>query len=96
MESERRLKLIVAGLVLAAFAVGYFFLAQRFTKPTSQPTPRPSSSAGITILTPAPEANSLPGSGVSSLPNTGFPGVVLLSGASSFAALGWYLRKYPR
>lgn len=51
MEDTRWLRLVTIGLVLAAMAVGYFILAQRFTKSQPQivetipfPSPTPTSS----------------------------------------------------
>lgn len=111
MESEGRLKLIVAGLVLAAFAVGYFILAQRFQgTPSASPSPRiAQASPNIVIVTPSPSASpailgqtgqlgggrNLPKTGVSSLPNTGFPMPLAAAGAVSAMVSGWFLRRYP-
>lgn len=111
MEGEGRLKLIVAGLVLAAFAVGYFILAQRFqtTSPTSTPRPTPISQANIVIASPSPSASpvalgqnnqigggtDLPNTGVSALPKTGFPLPVGVAFTVAAMISGWFLRRYP-
>lgn len=84
MENEGRLKLIVAGLVLAAFAIGYFILAQRFQGGSSDASPRPSSQANIVVVSPSPRVSSSPTTlgqatgGTSTLPGTGVSGVSTL------------------
>ena len=103
MENESRLKLIVAGLVLAAFAVGYFILAQRFQGGSSRTSPRPTTPANIVIVSPSPTASASPtivgqaggGTDVSTLPRTGFPLPIAVSLASAAIVSGWFLRKYP-
>ncbi len=108
MENEGRLKLIVAGLVLAAFAIGYFILAQRFQGGTTKASPNPSARANIVVVSPSPMSSNSPamlsqaggstlpstGRAVSTLPRTGFPLPLAISAASVAMASGWILRKY--
>lgn len=106
MEGDGKFKLIIAGLILAAFAVGYFILSQKVKinpgKPNSSGDPVVSK-----LATPSPKASStpenvisnggkLPNTGISSLPSTGFPLPLALPLVTSVMLSGWYLRKYSR
>ena len=84
MENEGRLKLIVAGLVLAAFAVGYFILAQRFQGGSQSASPKASGQSNIVVVSPNPRPSESPtalsqaNSGTGNLPGTGAAGVSTL------------------
>ena len=101
MEDGKWLRFLTIGLVLAAMAVGYFLLAQRFTGTRvskSQPTPTSSSILGTNSQTPKPSGlgqDTKPAGGVSQLPATGFP--ILLIGVFAAGAIiaGFGLRKFP-
>ncbi len=103
MESDGKLKLIIVGLVLAAFAIGYFVIAQRVQKSQTttpvdvveqKPTPVPvSSSLPSPIPTPVAGQGNL--KGVNSLPNTGFPLPLAGVFATSAVVSGWFLRRFP-
>lgn len=100
MDGDNRLKLIVAGLFLAAIAVGYLIFSQRFTSP-SQTTSRPVVQASPTpastpIPSPSPTTKgSLPNTGISSLPATGYPAGLIAIFSLSAALGGFFLRRYP-
>lgn len=103
MEDGRWLRMITAGLIIAAIVVSFFLLTGRFNggqrnqvarispSPTLEPLPSPSPTDGS--LGVATDSGTLqPGQ---SLPKTGLPLVLL--GAFSVAAVisGYFLRKYP-
>ncbi|MBI2600753.1 hypothetical protein HYW42_02260 [Candidatus Daviesbacteria bacterium] len=109
MEDSRWLRLITAGLVLAAIVVGYFLITGRFTtdkkdqpkqnqqatRPVQQfqPSPTPSPTGEPGVST---ESGQMGDSSVQNLPNTGFPiGLVGIFSASAMIS-GYYLRKYPK
>ncbi len=69
MEGDSRLKLFIAGLILAAFAIGYFIIAGRFQ---GQKVVIPKSSPSAVVEnspTPSPIPSASP-SGLESLPET--------------------------
>lgn len=83
MDGDNRLKLIIAGLFLAAIAVGYLIFSQRFTSPSTQtannrsvvqasPTPV-STLAPTDSLSPSSDTlrQSTPGTTKGGLPATG-------------------------
>lgn len=106
MEDNRWLRLVIAGLILAAIAVGYLILTNRFNSapknsqqtakqvqqasPTPTPTPSPSS---LGASTSADVANP---SGATTLPNTGFPAGLAAVFSLSALVSGYFLRKYPK
>ena len=105
MEDTRWLRFVTIGLVLAAMAVGYFLLAQRFS---SNNTEVAQTQQEFVITTPAPTPSVTPlpspsvlgiGSttkgGVQALPATGFPGVLLIAFSAGAIAAGFGLRKFP-
>lgn len=83
LDGDNRIRLIIAGLVLAAIAVGYMIFSQRFSsnntqvanntnKPVTQITPTPT----LTVIpTPTPatleQSSSYPSTTKGGLPNTG-------------------------
>lgn len=107
MEDARWLRLVTIGLVLAAMAVGYFLLAQRFSGTRvsdgnkvskSQSTPAPSvlgTNSGQDTKSAYQRIAERTKGGVRELPATGFP--ILLTGilATSAAIAGFGLRKFP-
>lgn len=107
MENEGRIKLIIAGLVLAAFAIAYFILAQKYQpskNETVSPPPIQSMDNAAPIASPGPLAQESPapsdnisgGLGeVQTLPNTGFPAPLLVSFATSAMIAGYFLRRFP-
>lgn len=119
MEDTRWLRLVTIGLVLAAMAVGYFLLAQRFTGTkvsdsksdnsktkvavATPPTEKPAVPA---IPTPLPSPTSAPSSaydrivertkgGVTQLPVTGSPMILVGILSASAIIVGLGLRKFP-
>lgn len=103
MEDGRWLRMITAGLIIAAIVVSFFLLTGRFNGGQRSQVARVSPSPTIESLpTPSPSPDSLglatdsgtlqPGQ---TLPKTGLPLVLL--GAFSVAAVisGYFLRKYP-
>ena len=110
MEDTRWLRLVTIGLVLAAMAIGYFLLAQRFSNSNTQlvqekqevvvvtPTPVPSVTP---TPSPSPSASVLGANttstkgSVKTLPATGFPGILLIAFSAGAIAAGFGLRKFP-
>ncbi len=104
MEADGKLKLIIVGLFLAAFVIGYFIIAQRMQKvqtppvigivqqATPAPSPQPPETPVPNQLNPQKNGHI---KGVSSLPKTGFP--IPLAGifATSAVISGWFLRRFP-
>lgn len=124
LDGDNRIRLIIAGLVLAAIAVGYMIFSQRFSanntqvanntnRTVQQITPTPTLTITPTVTpSPAPATlgessdsstkgglpttkGGLPNTGVSSLPNTGFPAGLVAIFSASAAIAGYFLRKYP-
>ena len=93
MDDPRWLRVITVGLVLAALAVGYFFIAGRFSaKNVGQPEV-----SGVMEQTesPAPVASPSPTADVQALPNTAFPSGLLIVFSAGAIAAGFGLRKFP-
>ena len=107
MENEGRIKLIIAGLVLAAFAIAYFILAQKYQPSKNQtvsPPPIQTMDSTTPVASPGPLAQESPTpsgnisgglGGVETLPNTGFPAPLIVSFATSAMIAGYFLRKFP-
>lgn len=102
MENEGRLKLIIAGLILVAFVIGYLIISQKF-KPQKLTVTNITSSQD-TIIVPSPMPSSLDTTistsdfskgDVQSLPKTGFPIPLAVSFATSAIVAGLFLRKFP-
>lgn len=102
MEDTRWLRLVTIGLVLAAMAVGYFLLAQRFsgtkTEVSDQPTPSPSvlgtDTTDATKSAYQRIAERTKG-GVETLPATGFPALLTGTLFASAVIIGLGLRRFP-
>ncbi len=104
MEADGKLKLIIVGLFLAAFVIGYFIIAQRMQKvktppvtgivqqATPSPAPQPTATLAPTPLNQQKNGNV---TGVSSLPKTGFPLPLAGVFATSAVISGWFLRRFP-
>lgn len=84
LDGDNRIRLIIAGLVLAAIAVGYMIFSQRFSadnntqvannsdRPVTQITPTPTPTYTVTpTVTPPSESSSVPSTTKGGLPNTG-------------------------
>lgn len=102
---------MAVGLVLAALAIGYFLLSGSFvkSKPKTEslnevvvetPTPRPSvlgvndrsaTGSAYTRILNRTQAQSE----IQTLPNTGFPVVLVVIFSASAIISGWGLRKFP-
>ena len=107
MEDTRWIRLVTIGLVLAAMAVGYFLLAQRFTNnntkvaqnevvSTPSPTLIPIASPS-TQPTPNPSVLAVRSKGeVQTLPATGFPLALLVAFSAGAIAAGYGLRRFPK
>lgn len=113
MEFDNRIKLVLAGLFLAAIAVSYLIFSQRFSSSSVRPspTPRPIQRVeNVTQVSPTPTPvggatgnvgvgttkGGLPATGISTLPNTGFPEVLVGVWSASAMAAGYLLKKYSR
>lgn len=110
MEGDNRLRLIIAGLVLAAFAIGYFLLSQRFQSnktTTVQASPSTQSNV-VSQVSPSPSlvvlnqaspspvpGNNTPGPVAQTLPRTGFPLFLAVAITGSVMVSGFFLRKFP-
>ncbi|MDO8619299.1 MAG: hypothetical protein Q7R49_05145 [Candidatus Daviesbacteria bacterium] len=103
MVEDNKLKILTAGLVLAALAIGYFIITQKINNQASHIANQPSASS---VPTPTPELVPLPSAtpapipsttkgGTNTLPKTGFP--LTLVGVFAMSALvsGYFLRKFP-
>ena len=97
LDGDNRIRLIIAGLVLAAIVVGYIIFSQRFStnntnRSVQQITPTP-----VLTTTPIPTPATLGQSTkeISSLPNTGFPVGLIAIFSASAAVAGYFLRRYP-
>lgn len=111
MEDSRWLRFVTAGLVLAAIVVAYFLITGRFSANNSQPkqeqqasrpvqqfqsspTPTPKGgNVGVGTTTPTGGLND---SGITTLPNTGYPAVLIGIFSVSAMISGYYLRRFPR
>ncbi len=105
MEDNRWLRLIIAGLILAAIAVGYLILTNRFntapktpqqTRPVQQASPTPSPTPSPSTLGTSTSTDSANLSGATTLPNTGFPAGLAAIFSLSALVSGYFLRKYPK
>lgn len=100
MESDGRLKLIIVGLVLAAFAIGYFVIAQGVQKSKNSSDTVQVSSAPLPVSSPSPTPSTVPGQNnleeVPTLPKTGFPLPLVGAFATSAIISGWFLRRFPK
>ena len=106
IDGDNRIRIIIAGLVLAVIAVGYIIFSQKFTNsqtkvqnsvtptPIEQTTSTPEDQP-IDSALPQTTKGGLSTSGVSTLPKTGFPVALLGIFSTSASIIGWSLRKYP-
>lgn len=108
MEDGKWLRLVTIGLVLAAIAVGYFLIAQRFTG-TKTKVSESKSEMVATVPTPSVLGTDTgqdtksayqriaerTRNGTQALPATGFPAVLIGILAASAAIAGFGLRKFP-
>ncbi|MEK7616668.1 MAG: hypothetical protein AAB414_01295 [Patescibacteria group bacterium] len=82
MEDGKWLRLVIIGLVLAAMAVGYFLLAQRFTgTKVSQSQTRVAVNTPSPALSPSPISTSTPTPVIPAIP-TPLPSPVSQSGSA--------------
>ncbi len=96
MEENTRIKLIIAGLILASFAVGYFIVTQKFKSDVSQQEQQTDiTSTVFPSSLPAVIDQDLGQLDVQMLPQTGVPMPILTSLALSAAISGFFLRKFP-
>lgn len=108
MENTTRMRLIIAGLFLAAVAAGYLIFSQfrgestQFQGNAGRPIQQLQSATPSAIPTSSPAASGqtskggLPKTGASSLPATGVPAYLVAILGASAAIIGWGLRQYPK
>ncbi len=106
MEADGKLKLIIVGLFLAAFVIGYFIISQRMQRvqtfpvtgivqqATPSPAPQPAETPVPAQLNQQKNGNGNV-KGVASLPKTGFPLPLAGIFATSAVVSGWFLRRFP-
>lgn len=100
-EDDNRVKILIAGLVLAGFVIGYFILSSKFQ--SNQSTAGNSALQTIPPVTeiwsehPIIKNTTLETSPkqTKTLPKTGFPAPLMVSFALSASIIGWSLRRYP-
>lgn len=100
MEENTKIRLIIGGLVLVGFAVGYLILAQRFQTETPKIAPQPMKNIiASPSATPTPvvinQGSDNQTDGLNTLPQTGVPLPILASFALSAIVSGFFLRKFP-
>ena len=108
MDQSKWLIISAAGLVLVLAGLAYFLVIGRFS---SKNNPVPVKTGSVNVASPSPDTLGLAASPspnayqvladktspkTQSLPNTGFPGALLLVFSSSAVAVGFGLKKFSR